>query len=170
MRLSFSLSRCHTAPSLEVEKRVFNPMAQLIRFFILFTLFKTVLLWWNNRFHPSLFFGMFYGLDKHGIGIIAFVGKQVFSAGRAYSNESSNESSLNRAGCLFTITTCLATTLPSPSACACTLCHHGPDRPAIRFSQTPFTDKGVFVLSPLLCGTCPDGCQPRSLHGGEPCP
>jgi hypothetical protein len=69
----FGVTSGDAAPALEVQEGIFDQMAQLIEFFVIFALNLAIFLWRNYRLHA-----LQDQLFKDGIGIIAFVRQQHF--------------------------------------------------------------------------------------------
>ena len=68
----FGVSCSDATPSFEMKKSIFDEMPQLIQFFIVRSLYFSILFWRDNSFH-SLFFCLF----NNGITVIATICQQM---------------------------------------------------------------------------------------------
>ena len=66
------VTRRNAAPTLEIQKSVFNQMAMFVQCFVIESLLFAVLAWRNDRVHA-----LRLGLLNNGIAIVALVGQQI---------------------------------------------------------------------------------------------
>ena len=68
----FGISGCDAAPSLEMKKRVFNPMTQLVQVFVIQPLGGSVFSRRDDGRHALVF-----GLSDNRIAVLPFIGNQI---------------------------------------------------------------------------------------------
>ena len=69
----FGVACGDAAPALQVQECVFNTVAQLVEFLIVFTLHFPIFIRRNHRSHP-----LFSGLIENGVAVVSAICQQVF--------------------------------------------------------------------------------------------